>query len=75
MNTFKYCFVYFEIFAILISVIIGVGAAEIGSWTWANLLIFGPLVYCKFVGMSHHFHFCEVYDRAYRIKNINIKKN
>jgi len=74
MNTLKYCFVHFEVFAIMISVIIGTGAAESGQWTWAYLLIFGPFVYGKLVGMSRHFHFCEVYDRAYRIKNINLKK-
>lgn len=69
MHTVKYILVQIETIAMLISFILGIGAAESSMWWSAILLLFGPFLYGHIVNFSKHVDYCEIYNRACRIKS------
>ena len=71
-NTIKYYLIQLEMLMMIISFMIGVGAAESGSWGLAYFLIFLPFVWGWISNFNSQIHFCEVYSRAW---SISLKSN
>jgi len=71
-NTIKYYLIQLEMLAMIISFMIGVGAAEAGSWGWAYALIFGPFIFGYLFNFNEQVHFLEIYSRAW---SISLKSN
>lgn len=69
MKTAKYIFIHIELIAMILCVILGIGAAESQMWFAAYGFILSPFIYGKLVHFSKHIDFCEAYERAMRIKN------
>lgn len=69
MNTIKYILIQIEMILMVISIILGLGAAEVNSWTWAYFLLFFPFIWGWASNFNAQIHFCEVYHRACLIKN------
>ena len=72
MNTIKYILINIEMFLMLISIVLGTGAAESSMWGWTILLLFGPFVWGYITNFEKQIHFCEVYSRAW---SISLKSN
>ena len=66
-HTVKYLLIQIEMIAMIISIILGTGAAESSMWGWAYALIFGPFVWGWLTNFEKQMHFLEVYDRAVAI--------
>ena len=71
-NTIKYYLIQFEMLMMVICFMVGVGAAEVGSWGWAYALIFGPFIFGYLFNFNEQIHFCQVYSRAW---SISLKSN
>jgi hypothetical protein len=56
----------------IISFILGTGAAESNSFIMSCLLLFGPFAWAKLTNFDAQLHFYEVYERAW---NISIKSS
>jgi len=56
----------------IISFVLGTGAAESNSFIISCLLLFGPFAWAKLTNFEAQLHFYEVYDRAW---NISLKSN
>ena len=67
MKTIKFILVHLECILMIISVILGIGAAESHIWGWAYSLIAAPFVWGWLVNFNKHIHFVEVYERAMSI--------
>lgn len=67
-STVKYILIHLFAIVLIISVILGVGAAESNMWGWAIVLLFGPFGLGYVFGFNDMVHFCEVYERAWSIK-------
>ncbi len=72
MNTIKYILIHIETFLMIVSFILGTGAAESSMWGWAYALILAPFVWGYLTNFEKQMHFCEVYSRAW---NIALKSN
>ena len=71
-HTVKYLLIQVEMIAMIISIILGTGAAESSMWGWAYALILGPFAWGWLTNFEKQMHFLEVYDRAW---NISLKSN
>lgn len=71
-HTVKYLLIQVEMIAMIISIILGTGAAESSMWGCAYALIFGPFVWGWLTNFEKQMHFLEVYDRAV---SISLKSN
>ena len=67
MNTFKYILIHIETILMILSFILGTGAAESSMWWEAFALLFGPFIWGYFTNYENRIHFCEVYSRAWSI--------
>jgi len=72
-HSIKFFLIQIEMLVMLISFIIGIGAAESNEWGWAYFLIFLPFIFGYFTNFNKQIHFCEVYERAWSIKIKNFK--
>lgn len=66
-HTIKYLLINVEIIAMIISVILGIGAAESSMWWQAYTFILAPFVWGWLTNFNSQMHFLEVYDRAVAI--------
>lgn len=71
MNTAKYIFIHVICLIMIVSFVLGIGAAESNMWGWAMVLLFGPFGLGYILNFNEMIHFCEVYDRAINIKFYN----
>ncbi|MBQ3415132.1 MAG: hypothetical protein IJH39_07290 [Clostridia bacterium] len=72
MKTIKFILIHIETFLMIISFVLGTGAAESHEWGWAYFLIFLPFIWGYITNFNKQIHFCEVYERAW---GISIKNN
>ena len=64
----KFIFIQFFCLIMILSFILGIGAAESQMWGWAMILLFGPFGIGYILNFNEMVHFCEVYERACSIK-------
>lgn len=67
MNTVKYILIQIEMILMILSIVLGTGAAESHMWGWAYFLLFFPFIWGWFTNFNQQIHFCEVYSRAWSI--------
>lgn len=72
-HTIRYCLIHVLMLAMIFSFILGVGAAESSMWGWAIALMFGPFAFGWLIDFDKQIKFCEVYDRASRIKYLKTR--
>ena len=66
--TITYLLIYLEEIAMLISIMLGIGATESSSWWKACLFIFGPFIYGKLVRFDDHVKFQETFSKNLKSK-------
>ena len=64
----KFIFIQFFCLIMILSFILGIGAAESQMWGLAMILLFGPFGIGYIFNFNEMVHFCEVYERACSIK-------
>lgn len=72
MNTIKYIAIQIFALILVISVVLGIGAAESNMWFQAILFLFGPFGIGYVFDFNNMVHYCEVYERAW---SISMKSN
>lgn len=70
-HTIKYLLIQVEVIAMVISFILGTGAAESSAWWQAFALILAPFLWGVITNFEKQMHFYEVYQRAWKISLIN----
>ena len=68
MNKIKFILINIELLLMVVSFILGTGAAESKMWLQAYLLIFAPFIWGWLTNFEKQIHFYEVYERAWNIK-------